>query len=303
MPDSGFDYNRVEYEQVNCNLCGQDKQDPISQTDRYGLAVRTVICRSCGLIFINPRMSKEDYDLFYQNTYREQLRDYKNRLNKINLDKLFIKTTNLGSKLIDRFGDHINPGLTLEVGSSCGGILNGLKTSRSDLEVLGLEPSSVEAGYANSKGVKTYVSMFENFKEPVPFLQNIFIIRSFNHLLDPSFFIKWSHDQLPLGGKLVIMVIDFMEACRRRGALKTQIDHPYMFTQKTLANFVQNGGFDVEYNVKDGDYTYLVARRGNQTPFGQLKINSYAYREMEKSLGRWRLWWHHQFNRLFNFLK
>lgn len=300
MPDGKFDYNRAGYEKVICNLCGQDRLEPISQVDRYGLPVRTVICRNCGLIFINPRMSRVDYDRFYQMAYREQLEKYKGWSRKIDLDKLFIKTTDLGRELVERIGSHINSGLTLEVGSSCGGVLNGLKLARPDLEIFGLEPSFTEADYASRKNIKTHVSMFENFQEPIPSLKNIFIVRSFNHLLDPAGFIKWSHQQLSSDGKLVIMVIDFLEACRRRGGLKTQIDHPYMFTRETLSSFVENGGFKVEYNVADGDYVYLVAKKDGRVPFGRLEVDLKVYRNVRKNLGRVRLWYHHQFNKLLD---
>ena len=289
---------RLNTKKINCNLCSQDNNEPISRKDRYGLRVQTVICINCGLIFINPRMSRIDYDQFYQSTYRAQLEERNGK--KIDLDNLFIKSTKLGQKLVERIGDYINSGLTLEIGSSCGGILNGLKLARPYLEILGLEPSSIEAKYANDKGIKTFVSMFEGFQESLPSLQNIFIVRSFNHLLGPAGFIKWSHDQLSSGGKLVIMVIDFIEACRNRGALKTQIDHPYMFTQKTLVSFVQSGGFDIEYNIVEGDYIYLVARKNNHKPFNKLEINPLAYKDAKKYLKPFKLWWNYQVNKLFN---
>lgn len=298
MSDNKFDYSQAKYEKINCNLCGQDNNELISRKDRYCLRVRTVVCINCGLIFINPRMSRVDYDQFYQSTYRMQLEERKGK--KIDLDNLFAKSTKLGQKLIKQIGSYIGSGLTLEVGSSCGGVLNGLKLARPDLDILGLEPSAVEAGYANNKGIETRITMFENFKEPVLSLKNVFIVRSFNHLLDPASFIKWSYDQLSSDGKLVIMVLDFVEACRRRGMLKTQIDHPYMFTQKTLTSFVQSGGFNIEYNIVDGDYIYLVAKKSNSVPFKKLEINLLAYREAKKYLKSGRLWWHYQINKLFN---
>ena len=141
--------------------------------------------------------------------------------------------------------------------------------------------------------------MFENFQGSLSLLQNIFIVRSFNHLLDPAGFIKWSHHQLSPKGKLVVMVIDFVEACRRRGVLKTQVDHPYMFTQKTLVNFVRNGGFEVEYNVTDGDYVYLVACKDDRAPFSRLEIDSSAYGKIIKTLAPGKKQWRRRFNDFF----
>ena len=97
----------------------------------------------------------------------------------------------------------------------------------------------------------------------------------------------------------MIMVIDFVEVCRRRGVLKTQVDHPYMFTQKTLASFVRSGGFEVEYNVTDGDYVYLVACKDDRAPFSRLETDSSAYGEIIKTLAPGKKQWRRRFNDFF----
>ena len=50
-----------------CNLCGSQSRDwsLISTRDRANYPATSVICNRCGLIFITPRMSAEQYADFY----------------------------------------------------------------------------------------------------------------------------------------------------------------------------------------------------------------------------------------------
>ena len=48
--------NNILFEDVPC-LCGSNDSDLICSIDRYGLDQKTVICRDCGLIRSNPRMT------------------------------------------------------------------------------------------------------------------------------------------------------------------------------------------------------------------------------------------------------
>lgn len=57
-------------EEVKC-LCGMMDDLIISETDRYGLPLKTVICRGCGLLRSNPRLDKNSLTEFYINEYRD----------------------------------------------------------------------------------------------------------------------------------------------------------------------------------------------------------------------------------------
>jgi SAM-dependent methyltransferase len=287
-----FDYSKIKYEYLVCNFCGGRDQDLLSDRDRYGLAVRTVICRSCGLIFINPRMTAESYRHFYETAYRDQVALYKGAAEdeEVDLDRIFSASENLGFKMGNLLKPRLNSGLTIEVGSSCGGILSGLKRAKSDLELLGIEPSPKEAEYAVQKGIPTHISMFENFHRSLRPAQNIVMVKTLNHLLDPKEFIAWSYRQLVPGGKLILHVLNFIAYCQRKGRIKTQIDHPYMFTPQTLSALVTNGGFDIEYQSLDKDDIYLVGRRrDNFQPFGDLRVDSAVYRKTRRALAPRRL--------------
>ncbi len=59
------------FEDVPCCVCGGRDFEPLSEKDRYGLYMPVVICRDCGLIQTNPRMTQESYNQFYELEYRK----------------------------------------------------------------------------------------------------------------------------------------------------------------------------------------------------------------------------------------
>ena len=60
-------------EYVNCDLCGlDDTQILFTKKDKFGIAeyeFNVVRCRGCGLLYINPRPSREEIGKFYPETY------------------------------------------------------------------------------------------------------------------------------------------------------------------------------------------------------------------------------------------
>ncbi len=61
----------IKFEKVPC-LCGSEEFKSIAKYDRYSMLQGTVICKKCGLVLSNPRMTDEEYRRFYEtDTYRK----------------------------------------------------------------------------------------------------------------------------------------------------------------------------------------------------------------------------------------
>lgn len=245
-----FDYSKKKLEKIPCDLCGSQNYFVLAKKAKGGIFAQTCLCKKCGLIFLNPRMSKGDCDDYYKNYYRVHRAELKGK----NLDddrgvaENFRGAVKFGKAWAEEYGRFLLPGLTIDVGSSTGGILYGLKDARTDIEILGIEPSLAESQYAEKMGVKTINCLFEDFKSELAGpVSNIFCVQSLNHLLSPSSFLEWSHKNLKNGGRLFLAVKDFRYQCRRGGSIESgiQIDHPYMFTPETLKLFVESRGFKI----------------------------------------------------------
>lgn len=267
-----FPYKTANYENVVCNICNSKENSTVAETDRNNLLVRTVICKNCGLVFISPRMTPSWYDQYYQHEYRRQGAYYKGLFVEkevqifYNPQALFHKAVVHGQKIIDEIRPFINKGLTIEVGSSSGGILSAFKQNF-ESKVIGIEPSEEEAKCAVDNGIYTFNTMFENLSEDIPPVDVMLCVRTLNHLLDPKLFLEWAHTKLKPGGKIVLEVMNFRAVAKRLGSVEkaVQIDHVYMFTPETLRTLVCLFGFSIVYINTDRDpskeHIILVAEK------------------------------------------
>lgn len=57
---------------VSCALCGADHYRILAREALYGVSCTTVICRRCGLVYVNPRMDASERQGFYISGYRER---------------------------------------------------------------------------------------------------------------------------------------------------------------------------------------------------------------------------------------
>jgi SAM-dependent methyltransferase len=281
-----FGYARARQEQVACNLCLRRDPEVLARRDRNGLRVRSCICRHCGLIYLDPRMTREWYDAYYATEYRRQMAAFKGvPARALDPAALFDRAAAHGRALAKRFEGRYARGLTIEVGSSVGGVLDGLAREL-DVEVLGIEPSPDESAHARSRGIETITASIESLSQPLPPAANIVCTQSLNHFLDPRAFFEFAHRTLQPDGKLVLEVMNFRHVVAHYGWIPraVQIDHTYMFVPEVLRAFVEAAGFEIERMEVDaelsdreralqaasrlpGFHAALAARRIERQPF------------------------------------
>jgi len=270
-------------------------------------------------------MSKQDYDTYYKYYYRQDRMRIKGRTEGCGLERNFSAARKFGNALADKFAIYLKQGLTVDVGSSTGGILYGLKEKKPELEVLGIEPSLDESNYANAKGIKTIPELFEN----VEFfgrenISNILCVQSLNHLLDPKHFIYSAFERLKDGGHIILAVKNFRHQVRRTGKVSSgvQIDHPYMFIPETLKLMAEKAGFTVvymdsdEYKTKDEliaqkesgmsvHHIRLVGRKDNKENRTEASIPKDLSRKIRWQFNTLNVKMYHlvKYSRKFNFLR
>src|SRR5215510_15120694 len=77
----GYDYPaQAKEEIVTCNLCGGFLFVVMAHRDRYGFPAEAHVCSSCGLVFLNPRMTPSAYASFYDGVYRPLVSAFHGRL-------------------------------------------------------------------------------------------------------------------------------------------------------------------------------------------------------------------------------
>lgn len=247
-----FNYISEPKESVACTLCGGGDSWILSIVSKNGLPVKTCLCKQCGLIYINPRMTKEGYDAYYKYFYRKDRSIIKGR-EEPNEEENFQSARKFGNVLAKKLDRYMQPGLMVDVGSSTGGVLYGLREIVPSVEVFGIEPSVAESEFANKKGIMTECALFENILKDHLNASSIICVKSLNHLLNPRSFLEWARNNLKENGHIILAVKNFRQQVYRAGRVESavQIDHPYMFVPCTLRRLVESSGFEVVFEDID----------------------------------------------------
>ncbi|TSC67334.1 MAG: hypothetical protein G01um101466_732 [Parcubacteria group bacterium Gr01-1014_66] len=264
MSESSFDYFSEIKERVPCNACGERKAVILARRSKNNLPVITNLCPRCGLIYISPRMTQAGYARYYDFFYRADRSAIKGK--KEDGEHLnFARAAQFGRALARGLHNFFLPGLVIDVGSSTGGVLNGVREEIPGVELLGIEPSKAESSFAISRGIRTIQGLFEDVRsQELPRAGTILCVQTFNHLLDPRSFLYWAFDHLESDGHLVLAVKNFRHQVRRAGRIDAgvQIDHPFMCTPEVLKRFVESAGFKMVYlDVDEGKSASALMRQ------------------------------------------
>ncbi len=132
-------------EEVDCPLCGCKDRTCLSEKDTYGLQVRVVACRQCGLVYNSPRLAQGCLPAFYSEDYRELDRVLPSIEAYFQLESMkgqriyrFLENNGLLSDLEGK--------LIIDIGCGAGGVLGHFK--QAGYAVLGcdLVPDHLEYG-------------------------------------------------------------------------------------------------------------------------------------------------------------
>src|SRR3989344_1509950 len=134
----------MKMEYVNCNLCGKNDTVFVTKTEQHGQEFKLVKCNSCGLIYLNPRLTWETIKSVYSENKLDNFQYY---LHTKDLDEqTFTDRLNLISK-------YTAPGKVLDIGSSVGIFLHAAK--KQGWNIFGVELNKEEAKYSEENfGVK-----------------------------------------------------------------------------------------------------------------------------------------------------
>lgn len=269
----------ADTEEIPCNLCGRDDVVVLGYKDCIGLPVRTVLCRACGLVYINPRLTREWYGKYYSSMDTSR-RSYKHGREspKEKLGYGFDAARRHGRALGERLAIYLKAGVTIDVGSAEGGVLAGMREVL-DIQPIGIEPTLTRAEFAREQGIPTHALVIENIAGAgirLPRAANIVSTKSLNHMLDPSFFLTWAHATLEEDGRLVLEVKNFRHQCAMSGRIEAgvQIDHPFMFVPETLAEFVTARGFEIVFLESDETKSRreILAERRSGLPTRHIRL-------------------------------
>ena len=264
---------KIKFEKISCLNCSSANQKILFTNDRFGLNQKTVLCKKCGLMFLNPRMTQNSADFFYKSDL------YRNMYNNDDLGKInseawegFEKNPKILLAGGLAYFDIINS-LNLKYNSVCdigAGHGFGLKLFQlAGKDVLGYEPSEYLCNFIKKKGMNVINGFIDNVKGEYDLVLMIHVLE---HLVNPIDVLKKLRKHIK---KYLFIEVP--------GSInKLQSMHPahmFHFSLNTLSHIVTKCGFKriyIDYkwshgrNIDNNDMVYALFEKTD-------KIETYQY--------------------------
>lgn len=243
--------NIYKFETVPCCICKGNEFELLSEKDRYGLYVPISICKECGLIQTNPRMSQQSYNTFYKSEYRKLYVGTETPTQNF-FKQQYFRGVNIFHylKRHGAFSEIKSIPFIFEVGCGAGGILKYFQDMGCRVKGIDLDEEYINFGKKNH-GLDLSVGVISETQLDIS-PDIIIYCHVLEHILQPLQELKNVYNKLGKAGIIYIEVpgIKNLLYSNEMDFLRyLQNAHTYHFTLTTLNNLLKANGF----RLKKGD--------------------------------------------------
>ncbi|GDX85266.1 hypothetical protein LBMAG43_13080 [Methylococcaceae bacterium] len=241
-----------------CNVCHSTDFDELSNVGRDG-ALRTVICKNCGLVFSDPfpidtaEYYQKNYRILYKGTYNPKI-------------KHIYRAANVAIERYKRLEAHLaGKKKVLEIGSG-GGEFSYLLTKKG-FDVSAIEPNEGYGNYSQEQyGLNVQIGFAQNLEFAAESFDFITMSHVLEHVDNPTTMLEKLRTWLKPNGILALEVPNVEAVCQSpKSTFHTA--HLFNFNPETLALLAEKTGFSVVQSVvsEDGGNLTLIAQKSEIT--------------------------------------
>ena len=263
-------------EEANPCICQGHNDIMIGEKDRYGMDLRTVLCKECLLVRSDPYYSEETLSSFYDNEYRIIYTD-----SNLATKDFFDEEERIGERIVKYIletveGIEIKGKIVYEIGCGAGGILNAFKNSGA--EVLGCDYGEKYLEFGRKKGLNLVhggIESFSKFKKADIIILNHVL----EHFKDPKTELDKISKLLKDRGTLYIAVPGLLNHHNSYGSLRNYLQNAHVFNYnlETLEQIMFQSGYSM---IKGDQYLRAVFKKEKKLKNPKRKKNwlpSYLY--------------------------
>jgi len=237
-------------ESVPCNICGSNNHHAVSSKGKNGLPTNVVLCKNCGLGYLNPRWNAESYMSFYRDEY-----DHYYRPKILKSETYDPSETNHIEQRMRNFGhfpESINS--ILSVGSGEGKNLKHFSTLFPKSALYAIEPSAESQRQLQEFGITTISENVDNDWENlyIETMDLIIMRHVLEHFMDPLNALKKIRKTLSNQGILYIAVPNNLNPSKNMEGNWFRNVHTYYFNKYSLENLMNLAGLEI-LSLKEGD--------------------------------------------------
>ena len=233
-------------ERVTCAICGVDDTEVIATKGDLAADITNIVCRRCGLVYINPRPTAAEYEDFHVESFLKERHGISNAgdiVGKVEGNDLKMKSAVL---------EFIRPALrsgvrVLDVGCGFGTLLHLIKKEIPDARVEGIELATVDVEVAKRfYNLDLFAGSLAKYVETHPETRFDLIVlhHTFEHFPEPRAELARMKRLFAPGGVIYIGVPDIMDI-RKRPEIFFQLGHPYSYSPASLRKMLAAEGLAV----------------------------------------------------------
>lgn len=231
----------------NCELCGFNDFVSLFNSDRWGVPCKSVYCKNCGLIQINPRLNSSSYNLFYNKYYNKlSLGKCNNELNYLDIFNGQLHKADEVFREILRVRTVIDTNCSiLDIGCSLGGLIKrfnngGLKNC------VGIDINSDFVKYGRENfGVNIRESSIFDLNSKYDIIISNHVLE---HIDNPKEHIKYIFDNLLSDNGLFFVSVPSINSIFKVNAIfpleaSLHFCHPFLYSVHTLTRLFCSCGY------------------------------------------------------------
>lgn len=225
---------------IPCAVCGKRDVTVVALEDRLGKPLRSVCCRACGLVWVDPRPDTQAIDRFYAEDYRQQYKGDPQPKPK-HCHRQTLGAIERAQALRPRLRQGLR---VLDVGAGAGFFAYAMQ--RLGLAIDGIEPNRGYARFARETlGLeRVQVGFLQGLRPEAPY-DLVTIHHVFEHLPDPREAMAHLRALLAPDGR-VLMEVPNIEATYHAPNRVFHLGHLYWFNPANLQALALQCGFAVE---------------------------------------------------------
>ncbi|MBM4090285.1 MAG: methyltransferase domain-containing protein [Planctomycetes bacterium] len=253
-----------------CDLCGGQRFDLVSERDRRGGELRTVICHDCGLVAHAEVPTEDELTAYYQRQYRQ---DYHGEY--VPSPHRVVREWNRGWSLLRLLSPYVTPAdRIIEIGCGIGCTVKQFECA--GLDACGIEPGEGFRRFAVESLRARVVGGELNSLAADPEYDVVLLVHVLEHLRSPTQTLSRIRRMLRAGGRLFVDVPNAGAPHAAPGKM-FHFAHIYNFTRDTLGMVARKTGFRVvRWLSAPGDKNLRVMLACDPDGQWQLQADSYG---------------------------
>lgn len=272
-------------ENRSCDLCGDGQFELIGELDRKGRPLRTVVCRTCGLVSHERIPTEEELAAFYRERYREEYQGESSPS-----ARRVMRAWKNARRIHGQLRAFLRPrARVLEIGA-------GIGCTVKFLEQCGYDAWGIEAhrGFCRYGRERLHARLCESLVAELPShtsADTVLLVHVIEHFRSPCGVLRRVRQWLPPNGLLYVECPNLAAPFALRSKM-FHMAHIHNFTPRTLAMIARRCGFQVEcvFSRQDDPNLQMLFRTSRES---HDSIDPHSYRETMQALGRYDVFSYH----------